>query len=819
MASAAASKTVLLLGSGMCAPPIIQYLSSHNIAVIVANRTLGKADKICSGLSGVTTVQFDIESADALEALDALVQRVDLVVSLLPYIHHVKAARVALKHKKHFCTTSYVSDEMASLDEEAKAAGVILLNELGVDPGLDLASAQQIIDRVHSVGGKILTFLSICGGLPAPADNNNPLGYKLSWSPRGVLLAARNNALFLENGQHVTVPSARLFIDGKHNDNVSPVGDLEWYPNRDSVKFIDIHNAPEVQTLIRGTYRYPGWCHMMTTVATLQLLSTDVNASLAGMTYATFARTLLQDAAVAASNVSGQALKEAFAAQLGLPADDAALHKLEWLGLFSDDIVIPQNVNTRIDALCHLWQTKLGYAEKERDMIVMKHTFEIEYRAAHRVTMESSLIDIGQQDQPDGNSSMARTVSLPVAAAARAVLEGRISLTGLQRPVVPELYNPVLEEMASLGICFREQELMPHIWIRDEVKPGEERVALVPADVAKLIAAGYRVSVESSVTRCIPDDAYAAVGAKLVATGSWVSAPLSAIILGLKELPESNDPLIHRHVYFAHCFKNQSGWSDLLKRFNSGKGMLWDLEFLVDDNGRRVAAFGRAAGIAGMAVAILNWCQQRLGDAPLPAIKSWPSTQKLVDDVKARLAQVGGQLPSTLVLGALGRVGGGAAWFAEQVGLPVTRWDMAETSKGGPFPQLLEHEILANCIYLSGKIPPFLTRDMLSTQGRKLSVFTDISCDFTSPNNPFPIYNQLTTLPHPSLRIVERQGDELPLDVISIDHLPTAIPNDASTEFSSALIGSMLNIHNVEYPVWKRAEDLYHSKLQAALQQ
>eukprot|EP00455_Lapot_gusevi_P041745 TRINITY_DN487_c0_g1_i2.p1 TRINITY_DN487_c0_g1~~TRINITY_DN487_c0_g1_i2.p1 ORF type:complete len:752 (-),score=283.03 TRINITY_DN487_c0_g1_i2:107-2206(-) len=697
---------------------------------------------------------------------------------------------------------------MNSLDEEAKNAGVILLNEFGVDPGLDLASAQKIIDTVHSRGGKVISFSSICGGLPAPDANNNPFGYKFSWSPRGVLLASRNSALYLKDGQNVSIPGERLFLDGKHDDFVAGVGKLEWYPNRDSIKFIAHHNVPEVRTIVRGTYRYPGWCRLLKSIADLGLTSTErLPYAVAGTSYSAFLRSFLQVA-------EGVDLKQVVADKLSISVNDEVIAKLEWLGLFSTEETVPNRVPPApIDILCHLCQTKLVYAPGERDMIVMRHVFEVEYSATHRETIVSTLIDYGLQDK-NGHSSMSRTVSLPVAAAARAILEGRINLVGVQRPVIPALYDPILAEMAELGIVFQEEVLKPHFWLRAEVKPGEERSALVPSDVAKLIEAGYRVSVEKSPS-CFADEEFERAGATIVEAGSWVNAPPSAIIVGLKHLPEDDLDLNHRHIYFAHCFKEQAGWKELLNRFMRGGGMVWDLEFLVDENGRRVAAFGRAAGIAGMAVAILTWVHQQHGTV-VPPLRSWSSLPQMIEDLRAGVASTGKPVPTALVLGALGRVGGGAAWVAEQVGLPVTKWDMEETKHGGPFPELLRHDILANCIYLSGKMNPFLTRDMLEQKDRQLSVFTDISCDVTSPNNPFPIYDRLTSLVEPTLRIIPASDSSKPLDVISIDHLPTLIPNDSSAEFSNLIVPHMLELHNPDSPVWKRAAHVFFSKCQQA---
>jgi len=290
--------------------------------------------------------------------------------------------------------------------------------------------------------------------------------------------------------------------------------------------------------------------------------------------------------------------------------------------------------------------------------------------------------------------------------------------------------------------------------------------------------------------------------------------------VGLKELPESKDTLIHRHIYFAHCYKDQTGWKDILLRFQQGGGLLWDLEFLVDDEGRRVAAFGRAAGVVGMGLAILQWALQHTpGSKPLTNLKSWKNTQAMVASVKEALAKATEKKhePRALVLGALGRCGGGAVWFAEQVGIPVTKWDLAETKTGGPFAELLTHDILVNAIYLKEKIPPFLTNEFIqSFKNRKLTIFSDVSCDYTSINNPFPIYNQGTTLVDPILSLIKKTESSLPLDIISIDHLPSLTPSDSSNDFSADLLPHLLLLKTPgghKAPVWTRAEKLYNDKV------
>ena len=243
-------------------------------------------------------------------------------------------------------------------------------------------------------------------------------------------------------------------------------------------------------------------------------------------------------------------------------------------------------------------------------MIILKHRFECEYDDGWRESRESILLDFGLQ--PNDNSSMARTVSLPLAVAIRALTEKRIKNTGIIRPVYKELYSQILAEVEDLGIKFEEKTLKPLLWIRDEVKPGEKRVPISPKNAKKLLDIGFRINVEESKTRCIDDSEYRKIGCKLVKTGSWeTDAPNSAFIVGLKELPDNKpEKLRHRHIFFAHCYKGQNEAIPLLKRFKAGNGEILDLEFLVNDKGRRVAAFGRSAGMVGMAMGIIIWCKQ-----------------------------------------------------------------------------------------------------------------------------------------------------------------------------------------------------------------
>ncbi len=437
-------KHVLVLGAGLVARPYVQYLLDHDYQVTVASRTVSKAMNLIGDHPNGEARAFDISRQ--VKDLKDLVKPVNLVVSLLPYTFHVQVARECLRYKVNMVTTSYVSDEMRTLDEQAKRADIILLNECGVDPGQDHMSAMKIIHQAQAEGGKILEFTSFTGGLPAPDANTNPFGYKLSWSPRGVLMAGRNSALFRKDGKEIQIPGEELF-NNCHVESVPELGEFEGYPNRDSLQYIDIYGLKGIQTMLRGTLRYPGWCKTMYNFGKLGLLELE-EQSLYDMSYARFLCKHLNLSA-------GSNLREELSARLNIPEDDAVLDRYEWLGLFGDDD-IPLDRGAPIDVLVSLFQDKMQYAPGERDMIVMQHQFTIEHKDHSREHVRSTLIDYGI---PNGDSSMSRTVALPAAIASHMILSGDVHLKGVQIPIVPELYEPILKELETLDIRFKEESI------------------------------------------------------------------------------------------------------------------------------------------------------------------------------------------------------------------------------------------------------------------------------------------------------------------------------------------------------------------------
>lgn len=342
---------------------------------------------------------------------------------------------------------------------------------------------------------------------------------------------------------------------------------------------------------------------------------------------------------------------------------------------------------------------------------------------------------------------------------------------------------------------------MTHLWIRAESRPNEERTGITPDGVRTLIARGIHVTVEDSPTRVIGSEAFVDAGATLAQEGSWPDAPRDAIIFGLKELPDDGTPLPHRHIMFGHAYKGQTAGQRLLDRFAAGGGRLYDLEYLLDETGRRVAAFGYWAGYAGAAVSVLAWAAQQRGEI-CPTVTTWPNSDAMLADLRAALD---GQRPAdALVIGALGRVGTGASDLCEQLDIPVTRWDMAETAHGGPFPEVLDHALFFNCILAAPGCPVFVPASA-AAMPRKLRVIGDIACDPQSDFSPIKVYDRETDWQTPVTRVFT----DPPLDVMAIDNLPSLLPLESSQDFAAQLLPSLETLTDPEAGVWGRAAAIY----------
>lgn len=433
---------VLVLGAGFVAGPFVRaLLERDNVRVRIGDLEPAKAAALAGSHPRASAFGLDLRDEAGLESE---IGAADLVASLVPYAFHPMVARACLRRGKHMVTTSYVSEAMRALDGEARRAGLALINEVGLDPGLDHMEAMRLIHAVQADGGTVLGFTSFCGGLPAPEANDNPFGYKFSWSPRGVLLAGTNDARYLKDDREVTIQGGELF-DHFEIQDIPGLGRFEAYPNRNSLPYLDLYGIREARTMFRGTYRYPGWCRTLKALAALGYLGRD-ERPLVGLSFRDLTLAL-------AGAASGTEARPAAAARLGIPPESAELERMAWLGLF-ESLPIGLDQGSPLDVLERLMLARLQYRPGERDMIVLQHVLDVRTARGGLERIVSTLIDYGK---PDGDSSMSRTVGLPAAAAAGLLLDGRLAGRGVLIPVRPEIYGPILDDLSRRGIAFREE--------------------------------------------------------------------------------------------------------------------------------------------------------------------------------------------------------------------------------------------------------------------------------------------------------------------------------------------------------------------------
>ncbi len=433
-------KKVLVLGAGLVAKPMVVYLLEHGFQVTVASRTVSKAEALIEGHENGKAIPWTV---DKETELSQMVAEHDLAVSLLPPTFHVMVAKACLENNKPMVTTSYVSDAMKSLDSEAKAKNLVFLNEVGLDPGIDHMSAMKVIHGVEAKGGKIVSFRSTTGALQAFEANNNPFGYKFSWAPKGVLQASKNASKWLEGGKIREYPGEELF-ENYRMEVVPDIGTFENYPNRDSVPYKEIYGLKDAQTVYRGTFRMTGWCETMRNIVAMGWLGEEALPGFSGKTFADATRHLI------GASADG-CIEEATAKFLGLKPYATVLKRFGWLGLFSDR-ELPADRDNPLDWMNVLSMEKMALGKDERDMIVMHHEFIAEY-PDRKELITSTFLDFGILG---GDTSIARTVSLPAAIAVRMVLEGKITAPGVHIPVSPDIYNPILDELSNIGINFKE---------------------------------------------------------------------------------------------------------------------------------------------------------------------------------------------------------------------------------------------------------------------------------------------------------------------------------------------------------------------------
>ncbi len=437
-------KKILLLGGGLSTASLIKFLldnsEEYNWKLRIGDQQLDFIKKKLDNHPRGECFNFDVTNQ---EQLYHEVSEADIVISMLPSRFHHFVARAAVDLKKNMVTASYVSNDIKALDEKAKKNGVLILMEIGVDPGIDHMSAMQIIDKIKAKSGKINLFKSFTGGLVAPKYDNNPWNYKFTWNPRNVVLAGQGTSKFIRNGKYKYIPYHRLFTRTERI-TFDEVGEFEGYANRDSLKYREIYGLEDIPTIFRGTLRRPGYCKSWNIF--VQLGMTDdsyIMENVANMTYREFTNSFLV-------YHKTMALEEKIAKFFNLTEDSSILYKLRWLGLFSDE-KIGLIEATPAQILQHLLMKKWALDEGDKDMIVMKHLFEYKLNGKTE-QIESSLVVYG-----NSHTAMSITVGMPLAIAVKRILNGELTGSGIKIPIEKDIYDPILKELQEYGVVFKEK--------------------------------------------------------------------------------------------------------------------------------------------------------------------------------------------------------------------------------------------------------------------------------------------------------------------------------------------------------------------------
>lgn len=435
---------ILVIGAGRSTSSLIGYLlkqaPAYNWQITVADNNLSFAKERVKNYSHGEAVTFDVSNAAEREAF---IKANDFVISMLPANMHGDVARDCVRLGRHIATASYVSNDMRELDAEARAKGLLLLNEIGLDPGIDHASAMKIIHELKSKGAEITSFKSYCGGLVAPESNDNPWGYKFSWNPRNVILAGQSTAQYLQNGDLKFIPYNRLF-NQIETIEVEGFGKFDAYANRDSIGYKEPYGLNNIKTLLRGTLREEGYCKAWNVFVKLGLTDdTSKIHNTSAMTYTDLLSAFLPQ---------GQgSVKERLKQFVGFGWSKDIEEKMEYLELFSNK-KIKLSEGTPAQLLQSLLEEKWKLKSGDKDMIVMQHLFEYKLNGKS-YKLNSSLVVIGDDED---HTAMAKTVGLPLAITVKNFLTGKFKLSGVQIPIVKEIYEPLLKELEEYQIVFNE---------------------------------------------------------------------------------------------------------------------------------------------------------------------------------------------------------------------------------------------------------------------------------------------------------------------------------------------------------------------------
>lgn len=462
-------KKVLIVGSGMMVPELLSELAK-DYTITIASNILEDAEKLAAKHPGVcTAIPCDVSNH---QQLVEMIKQHDVVISYIPPFLHKHVAKACLEAERHMITASYIDDHMKSLDEEVKAKGLIFMNEVGVDPGIDIMSTMKVKDEIEEAGGKIIGYESWCGGLPDAIDADNPLAYKFSWAPQAVFKTSKNGATFLKDGQEVTIEGSKLLTEGTTKKDFHRAYKLEGYPNRDSVSFKDAFGMSHAQSFVRGTLRYEGFGIIMKGLHDIGITSEeaydtgaiktmkDLTTSLVhGVEETTNATHSNHADDIHFENDEARSLCKKLLSKLDEPNEDKLREIIKsWIffELFADKALSERNRNA-LDALCEICNEKFQFQDGEKDMIFMKHLFTIEDADGKIKHLHSTMVNVGDPVGSGGNSIMCKTVGLPTALAAKMILEGEISARGVQSPKTKEWYVPMLAKLEENGIRLTEE--------------------------------------------------------------------------------------------------------------------------------------------------------------------------------------------------------------------------------------------------------------------------------------------------------------------------------------------------------------------------
>jgi len=443
-------RKILIIGAGKSCSYLVKYLldksESENLQVTIGDLNVENAKKLVGEHSDANIIHLDVFNA---ASRTSAVKDADIVVSMLPARFHIEVAKDCITYKKHMVTASYVSEEMQTLDEEAKANNLVFMNEIGVDPGIDHMSAMQVIDRIRDNGGKMLLFESFTGGLVAPESDDNLWNYKFTWNPRNVVVAGQGGAAkFLQENQFKYIPYDRLFRRTEFLD-IDGYGRFEAYANRDSLKYQHVYGLDHIRTLYRGTMRRVGFSRAWHVF--VQLGMTDDSYTIddsINMSYRDFVNAFLPY-----SPTDSVELK--FRHALKIDQDDMVWDKFLELDIFNPDKMVGLDKATPAQILQKILMDSWTLDEDDKDMIVMYHKFGYELNGK-KYQIDATMVVVGE-DQT--YTAMAKTVGLPVAMATLDILNGKITTPGVQIPISREVYTPILEELETYGVVFKEKEV------------------------------------------------------------------------------------------------------------------------------------------------------------------------------------------------------------------------------------------------------------------------------------------------------------------------------------------------------------------------